>query len=682
MNRVRVVFLRPAWLGMALSLLAQGAFGQSDVLDLSLEELLNVEVTTASRKSQRLQEVAAAVFVIAREDIERSGATSIPDALALAPGVQVARLGNNRWAVSVRGFNGRFGNKLLVLRDGRSIYSPLISGVFWEAEDTLLEDVQRIEVIRGPGAAMWGANAVNGVINIIMRKPVDAQGNLVVGTFGTEVGAVAAIRHGGKVGDGHYRMWAKHTSRNESVDMAGNRGNDALRSERAGFRAEWPLASGNRLMMTGVAYSGDSEDRWNVPDVTSPRGFTLANVSQAASGASLVGRHEWRFVDGSEAAWQANIDHKELKIEGALHERRTTFETEFQHRTRVGESQDLMWGVGYRHSRDHIASQGAIGILPASRNFVLSSAFLHDEISLVPDTLRLTLGARLEHNSFTGFEPQANIRLAWTPTPVQTIWGAVSRAVRTPSRRELDAQIDFAAATTDAAGNRLPMPFLIRIAPNQDHKLHSEKLTGLDLGYRHQLGHDLYLDLAAYEYRYDDLRSLGLGAFQFVNSATPYLALDWVTNNDAEARTRGLEVALDWSPATWWRLQSNYSYLRTSVRATTDDEANRNMALGFERSAPRHQFSLRSSMSFAGWKHFDVWLRHASPAGVREFGTRIPAYTTLDLRYAWRPVPGLELSLVGQNLLDRRHPEIVPDLLPSERLQIERGFYVKAKWQF
>jgi iron complex outermembrane recepter protein len=652
------------------------------MLDLSLEDLLNVEVTTASRKAQRLHEVAAAVFVITREDIERSGATTVPDALALAPGVQVARLGNNRWAVSVRGFNGRFGNKLLVLRDGRSIYSPLISGVIWEAEDTLLEDVERIEVIRGPGAAMWGANAVNGVINIIMRKPVDAQGNLLVAAAGSANGTMAAMRHGGTAGDGHYRVWAKHLSRGPSVDMAGKRGNDALHADRVGFRAEWPLASGNRLMVTGVAYEGDAGDRWHVPDVRSPRGFTAADVSQAARGASLVGHHAWVLQDGGEAALQVNIDHKEFSIEQALEEHRTTLEADFQYRAPIGASHDLMWGLGYRHSRDRIASRGPISVLPAQRDLALYSSFVQDEITVVPERLRLTLGARFEHNNWSGFEPQPSMRLAWTPTLVQTIWGAVSRAVRTPSRRELDAQIDFAAATVDAAGTPLVQPFLIRLAPNKDHDLRSEKLTALDVGYRHQLSHNLSIDLAAFVYRYDDLRSLGEGPLRLVSGASPYLVQDWVANNDAEARTRGLELAADWHPLPWWRLQPNYTYLNTSVRALNDDPANREMTRAFERTAPRHQLSLRSSMSLGNWRHLDVWLRHVGGLGVAELGTRIPAYTTLDVRYAWRPLPGLELSLVGQNLLDRSHLESVPDLLPSECQQIERGFYLKAKWQF
>jgi iron complex outermembrane receptor protein len=253
-------------------------------LDISLEDLLRVEVTSASRKSERLHDVAAAVFVISRDDIERSGATSIPEALRMAPGVDVARLANNRWAVSIRGFNNRFGNKLLVLMDGRSIYSPIFSGVFWENEDTLLEDIDRIEVIRGPGAAMWGANAVNGVINIITRRPRDTQGNLLVAGAGSEERAFASFRHGGQAGDGHYRVWGKAFDRDESVTGDGRSGNDYWRSGRVGFRGDWSVASGQRLMLSGQAYSNDTGDRWQLPDLTSAQGVRLTDTKQNRQG--------------------------------------------------------------------------------------------------------------------------------------------------------------------------------------------------------------------------------------------------------------------------------------------------------------------------------------------------------------------------------------------------------------
>ncbi|MGB0129806.1 MAG: TonB-dependent receptor plug domain-containing protein, partial [Rhodocyclaceae bacterium] len=394
-------FLRFSWLmAVALAAIPPAALAESDALDLSLEELLKVQVMTASRKTERLNDVAAAAFIITREDIERSGATSVPEALRMAPGVQVGRLSNNRWAVSVRGFNDRIANKLLVLMDGRCIYSPLFSGVLWEAEDTLLEDIDRIEVIRGPGAAMWGANAVNGVINIITRKARDTQGNLLLAGAGTYERAFGAFRHGGQVGDGYYRVWAKGFARDHSVNLAGTRGNNELQAGRIGFRADWSPAPGDRVMLSGSTYKGIEDDRWNYPDVTSPSGFVPTDLRQTNDGANLIGRYEWSLASGSEAALQVYLDHTQVELGTTMTEQRTTADVDFQHRSRIGQRHDVVWGLGYRNSHDHIDSRGIVRFSPASRSLRLVSAFVQDDITLVPNTLRLMLGARLEHNSF------------------------------------------------------------------------------------------------------------------------------------------------------------------------------------------------------------------------------------------------------------------------------------------
>lgn len=670
-------------LAMVLALTAPVACAQSDILNLSLEELLNVEVTTASRKAERLQDVAAAAFVITRDDIERSGATSIPEALRMAPGVQVARLSNNRWAVSVRGFNGRFANKLLVLMDGRSIYSPLYSGVIWEAEDTLLEDVDRIEVIRGPGAAMWGANAVNGVINVITRRARDTQGRLLVAGAGTEEGAFASFRQGGEAGDGHYRVWGKVFARDESVNLAGDRGSDDWRAARVGFRGDWPLAPGDRLTLSAGAYSSSAGDRWNYPDLASPSGFRLRDTLQSNQGAHVVGQREWTLGDGSEASIQGYLDHAEVDIERVVKERRTTADLDFQHRKHFGERHDVIWGLGYRWSHDQIDARALVGFSPRSRDFRLATAFAQDDITLLPDRLRLTLGARLEHNTFTGFEPQPNLRLLWTPTSGQAWWAAVSRAVRTPSRVEEDAQWDLGVTPAGAPGNPTGLPVLTRNVPMADGELVAEKVTAAEFGFRQRFDAGLSLDVTVFRNRYRDLRAnRRLGVYPVI-SASPHLVQLLTSDNNVEARSHGLELVLDWHPASWWRLQSSYSYLRVSSWSKTDDPVDRMNAADNEGIAPRHQFSLRSSMSFSNRHRFDAWLRYTSKiSSAYPAEGIIPAYATLDLRYAWRPTPGFELSLVGQNLLDRRHQEFGPVSLPSQLTQVERGFYLKGKWQF
>ncbi|MEQ1516287.1 MAG: TonB-dependent receptor, partial [Usitatibacteraceae bacterium] len=403
-----------------------------ETIELSLEDLLKVEVTTASRKSQQVNDIAAAVFVITRDDIQRSGATTIPEVLRLAPGVNVARMAANRYAVSVRGFNGRFANKLLVLMDGRSIYSPLFSGVLWEFEDTMLENVERIEVIRGPGGALWGANAVNAVINIITRKSRDTTGTTVIAGSGTAEHAFGAISHGGALTDGNFRVWAQGNSQEPSVDKSGGNANDAARTSRAGFRTDWTLDGGNRLMVSGAAYDMTAGDRWFFPSVTSPIGVRSATITEKSHGGHLLARHEWALSGSSEAALQAYVSSSKLSVVD-ISEERTTVDVDFQHRS-AGKVHDLIWGLGYRYSPDRIISSGSFNLSPERANFSIASAFIQNEWTLVPDQFRVVGGLRVEHNSFSGTAPLPSARFIWTPSSDQSVWGAVSRAIRTESR--------------------------------------------------------------------------------------------------------------------------------------------------------------------------------------------------------------------------------------------------------
>ena len=669
-------------LAVALALAAPAAADPPEAVDMSLEDLLNVEITSAARKSQRLNDVAAAVYVITREDIERSGATSIPEALRLAPGVSVARLANNRWAVSIRGFNSRFSNKLLVLMDGRSMYSQLFSGVLWEVEDTLLEDIERIEVIRGPGAAMWGANAVNGVINIITRRARDTQGNLLVAGAGSEESAFASFRHGGTAGDGHYRVWGKAFSRDESVTPEGHTANDYWRAGRAGFRGDWTMGGGHRLTVSGQAYYGPSGDTWQVPDIRSPAGVTLTDVRQTAQGGFLLARNEWTLQGGSEAAVQAYVAAGELEVAGQFKEQRTTVDLDFQHRILLGERHDLIWGLGYRYSRDDISSGGMISIQPQKQGFSLASAFIQDEITLLPDTLRLLLGLRLEDNSFSGFAPLPNARMIWTPSVNQSLWGSASRALRVPSRAELGAQVDGSVIPPRSPINPTPLPILITNFPNE-RDLGNETLTAYEVGYRHQFAPALSADVALFYNLYDDLRGQMIGSPRLVLAPPqPYILRPVIPDDSLKARTKGVEIAVDWSPLPWWRIQPIYSYLDLHAWSKTGDPASLLSVATLNANSPQHQWSLRSSMALSERQQFDLWLRHAGKLGDSGSPLYVPAYTTLDLRYAWRPTRDFELSLVGQNLLDGQHPESVSSLLPSRNLEIQRGYYLKARWQF
>ncbi|MBK7003653.1 MAG: TonB-dependent receptor [Rhodoferax sp.] len=650
----------------------------ADALDLGLDELMNIDVTTASRKTQRLHEVAGAIFVITREDIERSGVTSIPEALRMVPGAQVAQLTNNRWAVSVRGFNGRFANKLQVLMDGRSLYSPLFAGVVWEAEDTLLEDVDRIEVIRGPGAAMWGANAVNGVVNIITRKAQDTTGNLLIAGGGSKANAFTAFRHGGQsASGGYYRVWGKAATHNESTTILGGRGNDDSNTRRIGVRGDWSTGAGGRLMATAGAYTTTTGDRWTEPNVASPSGFNVMNKQQVNDGAHALARYETAFIAGSEASLQVYLDHSRVDVSNAIAEMRDTFDLDFQHRLPLGKRHDLIWGLEYRYSHDNIDSTGIVSISPERRDYTLFSPFIHDEISLTP-ALRFSLGARLEHNSVTGFEPQPNMRMMWTPSPDTAWWGAVSRAVRVPSRLERDIQIDLTVTQVPAPiPPRFSMPMLLRNLPNTGGELDSEKLNAYEFGFRQRWTSRLSSDVTIFHNEYEQLRSHQLSTRELVPFPQPYLIQNVIANNAMTAKDHGLEMMLDFHATPWWRLQASYTYLKLLAHSELTDTFNQQIGTALEGSAPKHQWTLRSSMSLPQRQQLDIWLRYTD-----SLAQRIDAYTTLDLRYAWRPVPEFELSLVGQNLLGGHHAEFVADYLPSEAVVVERNVYLKAKWQF
>jgi len=520
------------------------------------------------------------------------------------------------------------------------------------------------------------------VINIITRRARDTQGNLLVAGAGSEESAFASFRHGGTAGDGHYRVWGKAFARDESVTPDGHTANDYWRAGRLGFRGDWTMGDGHRLTLSGQAYYGPSGDSWQTPDISSPVGVTLTDMRQTAHGAFLLARNEWTLQGGSEAAVQAYVAAGELEIEGAFKEQRTTVDLDFQHRILLGERHDLIWGLGYRYSRDDIGSAGFIGIQPQKRGFSLASAFIQDEITRLPDTLRLLLGLRLEDNSFSGFAPLPNVRMIWTPSVNQSLWGSVSRALRIPSRAELDGRVDASVIPARSPINPTPLPILISNIPD-DRDLGNETLTAYEVGYRHQFAPALSADVALFYNLYDDLRGQMIGSPRLVLAPPqPYILRPVIPDDSLKARTKGVEIAVDWSPLPWWRIQPIYSYLDLHAWSKTGDPASLLSVATLNANSPQHQWSLRSSMALSERQQFDLWLRHAGKLGDSGSPLYVPAYTTLDLRYAWRPTRDFELSLVGQNLLDGQHPESVSSLLPSRNLEIQRGYYLKARWQF
>jgi len=627
---------------------------------MSLEQLLEVEATSVSRQPQKLSEAAAALFVITRDDIRRSGASSIPELLRMVPGVDVARIDGNKWAISVRGFNGRFANKLLVLMDGRSVYTPLDSGVFWDAQDTVLEDIERIEVIRGPGATLWGANAVNGVINIITRSASDSRGGLLVLGAGNEERISGSARYGATLGEtGSLRLYAKGFERRDNTLFDGSAATDGWNSARTGFRADFEPTERDTFTVQGDYYSIRADQTLLVPG-RRPVPRLVARDSTDAEGGNLLARWSRQLSDTAALDVQVYLDRTERATD-SLTEERDTSDLDVQHRFSAGERHALIWGFGYRHTRDRvIAPAGSpLSITGERRESPLISAFVQDDIALIPERLHLIVGTKYERNDYTGEEWQPGVRALWTPDRHTTWWASVSRAVRTPSRIESDFAVDV--GTVRAFGN----PALL-----------AERLIAYEAGLRLQPTPALALDLAAFYNDYEDLVTTELVGRPFPPPLT--LTLD----NRMSGHGKGIELAAVWDIDPRWRLKAAYTWLDVALKP--DPGSTDTTSAAFWDRAPPHQLHLRSLLDLGHAVELDTTLRYVDALPNSD----IDAYLELDLRLGWRPLAELELELIGANLLDAEHPEFVelsgnavggPGVLST---QVERSVLARLKWAF
>ncbi len=644
----------------------------SDLTELSIEALMDIEITSLSKKNQKLSEAPAAVFVITQEDIRRSGATSIPEALRMVPGLQVAQITSSQWAVTSRGFNGRFGNKLLVLMDGRSVYTPLFSGVFWEVQDTLLEDVERIEVIRGPGGSIWGANAVNGVINIITKSAADTQGGLVVAGAGTEEKAFGSFRYGGAFHeDIYFRFFGKYFDRDAAVFADGSDAADSWDFLRGGFRMDAAPGSDNRFMLQGETYGGTTGDRVDIGTYTPPY-VEIKDTEGDYSGGHLLGRWERDLGTGSDLGLQLYFDR--AAGDPSLGDfRADTYDVDFQHRFQLGRRQEVIWGLGYRYIQDTVSGGQGIELDPINYSQDLFSGFIQDEIELWEGFAFLTLGTKLEHNDFTGLEVQPNARLLFKADERNSVWLSVARAVRTPSRGETDSQVrDRVIPPTP------PNPFALQPVVNGDDDFKTEELWAYEAGYRTQPLDTLSIDVALFYNDYDQLRAteLQLPELEF-DPAPPHLIIPTLLRNNMAGHTYGLEVTADWQVSSYLRLQGSYSYWKADLTLENDAIPEETLA-ATEDSSPRHQVSLRSSFNLPGNVELDLWGRYVDRLPAYD----ISSYVTLDARLAWEPVEGLELALVGWNLLDDQHPEFEPEFLGTVATEVQRSVYAKITWRF
>lgn len=602
----------------------------SSLTELSLEELANIEITSVSKKPEGLNNAPASVYVITANDIRRYGATSLPEALRLAPNLLVAQVSADQYAISARGFNGTISNKLQVLIDGRIVYTPLFSGVFWDAQDVLLDDVERIEVISGPAAALWGANAVNGVINVITRNAADTQGTLVNLGGGNREANVAA-RHGGELGEnGHYRAYTKWIGRQETEQADHADVDDDWERHQAGFRLDWQ-SGGDNLRFQGDLYRGRL-------DQTAPG-------SREIEGANLVARWQRELPSGARLSLGGYHDYRMRDYPGFFTEHLNTSQIDLLYNLPAIGRHQLQWGMDYRYSMDRVSNSDTAAFLPAHEYLDWISLYGQDAIRL-NDNLHLLVNARIEHNDYTGAELMPAARLSWTPGDDQLLWGAVSRSVRTPSRIDRDFY-----SPGDA-------PFLLQ----GGHDFRSETATTYELGYRLQPNQRLSWSVTVFHSDYDHLRTV-----------EPTGGGQLMIDNGLEGSSTGVETWGSFQAAENWRLSAGFITLkqRLHLKSGSADINDGNS----EGNDPSHQWQLRSQADLGRNVYFDAMLRRVGKLP----DPSVPDYMALDMRLAWLIQPDLELSLNGKNLLDPQHPEFG---YPSSRSEIERSFYFGLRWSF
>jgi len=628
-----------------------------EFIDMSLNDLLQLEVSSVSRRVQQLREAAAAVHVITADDIRRSGVTSIPDALRMVPGISVGRINASNWAVTARGFNGSFSNKLLVLMDGRTLYTPAFSGVYWDVQDTVLDNIERIEVIRGPGATLWGANAVNGIINIITKSAADTQGGLLVAHIGNEDKAGLSLRYGDAVGpDGDLRGHLKLRRTDEQLNQAAGTGaNDEWEAAHGGLRFDGFLTNGDTLSVHGDFYRSESDQEFDLGSVTP----VPVPDQVKADGWNLAGKWHRDLEDGGAVEVSAYVDFNSRE-EFAVGQEHLTLDIDFQHDLADVGRHNVIWGLGYRRIADDFRTPALFTALPASNELDLFSGFVQDEITLASD-VRLTLGTKVEHNEFTGLEFQPNVRFSWVPNDQQMVWAAISRAVRTPSRVEEQGVLATGVLPT------LPPTLLLL---NGNPNLEAEELVAYEAGYRYTV-ENLSVDIAVYFNEYEEL--IGTD-FTGVTSL--------LFENVLSGQSYGLEMSIDWRPSAWWRWQLAYTYQDIDLKATLVPPDLGRLAAG-EGSVPSHQLSVRSSTDLTDALQLDVWGRYVGKLEASNYFDQAPvsSYTSLDVRLSWQATKDLELSLVGQNLLNSSHSEFVQGAF-FQPTEIERSVFGQLKLTF
>jgi len=650
-------------------------FGQNpasrDLTAATLEDLMNMEVTSVSKKEQKVSKTGAAIFVITQEDIRRSGATNVPDLLRMVPGVHVAQINGHTWAISIRGFTDKYGDKVLVMIDGRSVYTPLTSGVNWDQQDVPLEDIERIEVIRGPGGTVWGANAVNGVINIITRNSKATLGGLVSSSVGSQEAAQGLLQYGGRIGQGgSYRVFGDYGNLGDSPAPSGEAVADGWHKSHAGFRSDWELTPRDALTVQGDLFQsreGQTIDTLLSKDL--PRESILDDTI-TASGGNVLARWNHTLLNGSSASLQVYYDGYD-RVERGLGEIRNTVDVDFQHHWSLNSRHNVVWGGGYRVTSDSTTPGYAIRYSPARRTDSLFSAFVQDEIRLT-SSVWLSLGTKVEHNSYTGFEYEPSGQLVWNLTGRQTVWASASRAIRQPARADFNILADVAIVPLSNGGFGI-----VELTGNPSRK--AERLYDFEVGYRATLAQHLSLDLATFSSYYHGLQTNEPGdPFIAIDPPPTHLVMPIIFADNAHAHNYGAEIFANWAVTHRWNISPGYSFLQMHVAG---DPSSLDPAAGaIANESPKHQFQLRSFLNLTRRVQWEAAMYQVGRLKDGGQGST-SSYTRFDSRLGWHIGESVELSIVGQNLLSPAHAEY-HDAFAILHSLVARQVFCKVTWHF
>lgn len=643
-----------------------------DLKNLTLEQLGNIEVTTVSKEPERALNTTAAIYVITQDDIARSGARTIPDALRVAPGVEVAQIDAHTWSVGIRGFGTNLSRDVLVLVDGRSVYTTLFAGTYWDVQNLLLADVDRIEVIRGPGGTIWGPNALNGVINIITKSSKDTHGMLVSAGGGNQDQGFVDAHYGGGNSKGlDYRVDELGFDRGPEYHPDG-KNFDRWRAIRAGFRADWEKDTRDHFTFEGDIYdegagTGDVSSTYTAPYIQTLYG------TEALTGGSILGRWRRVYADGKDFQLQAFYDRTKRYDPTQFEDLRNTYDVDFLDRFRLPGRQRISWGLGARFSNgvNPMVVPG-LSFSPESRTDRLLTAFFQDEVALIDERLVFTFGTKLLETNFTGVQFQPSGRLSWTPTDRQTLWAAFTHAVRTPS--DVEENLTYLGYAGTAGG----LPAFGVLGPNPN--FHSEELNGYEAGYRLLVRQSLYFDAAGFYNHYGDLLSEDItGSPAVVTTPAPtHIVFTADYGNGLVGTTKGVEFAPEWKPMSSWRLRASYSYLQMDI-AKGKDSLDANTGQSVAGSSPKHQLALQSYLDFEKVFTIDLTYRYGGARPDVPGDRKIAAYSTADARFDWQFAREFKFSAVGRNLLQPHHFEF-GGVDPGPDVGIVRSAYGQITW--